>query len=1719
MDVFDQLSPSAAPSPSPAGDVFDRVAPSRADVFDQVAAPASPAAPAPIAPAIAPTAPVGAIRPAPQHATLNYQAPGQPVTYLNEALREIHRTPGLDRAGQRAIIAKHQERAFGPAPVKRDFNQTVPPPNAVVQGINSVGKGMTDYARPLIATVAPQFAEKLGQDVEAAYPSEPGIVNSALRGAGMAIGAAPVMAATGGAGAGTVGVAQGVGMGREEAARRRAQDEDISGWQEAGLAAGYGAVQGVSQYIGGKMATQVIPSLVKGVLPRIGLNLAEQTANMAASQVATNEVTRAVVDQNRPDLTEGVGSAVAMGLGSGLVHAGMGLKGAAEARPAGDVFDQVAPTPPASDATPFRQGFEASERAIDAQEPRLTAQATQEAAQRQGQADELTARGRQDLSQREDAAVLASENADVAQLTQRREAVDRQTAAVGEDWESRVGRMNPAQLFEAVRGRGVAPRGRGENTATLLRLGPEQGAGEPVQQPMRGEPAATEGQYVKPGDEYQRGAVIAASAKQKGKFQVTYFDRNGFSSDQTFDSRDAAVKDVAREGFKPAERDTLAELGGTEQFRKGNDGTQVIRMLNDLIVGTVKETSDAHGAIMKAYREKGLDAAREVYRSYKNPKAAEPPAPPPGFVPVPTEPPPGFVPVEAKPEPARVEPPTPPKPPEPAAQPPAETETTPPRPAQQQPPLAPATPPSPPEKGTLPEVERGGKTPSQPSQPSQPSRPSFTEAATALRDTPGWAALPEAERTQKLADLRRQYFGKRKGFLGLPLPEPPAPTVGQNFTLAGESPWEVIRRKAQDEFRPVSRLQEDLKRQGGTITDESSPYLKEELFKGRTADQVREVEHEFVKPVVDRLGKSGLKVEDLDQYLTALHAPERNAHIAGINPSMPDAGSGMSNADAAAAVAKWQADPRFADLSYAANRILAMNRRTLKTQLDSGLISQQTHDELTQRWQNYVPLRTDMEAEGAIGKGKGFNVGGKEYKPATGRSSEADSPVTFSVMQANEKIIRAEKNRVGQSLLKLVRDNPDPELWTVDRHPTIKTIGADGMVRNTPDPRFKEADHVISVKEDGVAHLIEFHGDAGKRIAAAVKRIGHQDGFRLLHTAMRGYANLQTSLNPAFIVPNLARDLATAAFHQSAERGTKAALQTVINTPRAFRAMWSALGDPTKGGGGTYRTFADEYLAHGGKVDAYQLKSFESVGKQLQGLLKDADPSPARRMLMAARKSRDFIDRLNGAAENAVRLSAYVESRKSGATAERSASVAKNLTVNFNRRGEWGAAVNSLYLFANAGIQGNARMIQAISKSKAGKVMAGSILASGLAYGLLAPGLFGKDDEGRDVYDTIPEHIKATNLIVPTGSKTYAKLPLPYGFNAIFTAGRLMSEAMTKRKTVASAGGDLFAAGVDAFNPLGREATLLQTLSPTILDPLVQTAENQDWAGRQIVPTQNPFGPPKPDSQLARRDTSAFAKATAEFLNSVTGGDEVKPGKIDVSPATIDHYVGWATGGLGRTLKQASELPGKLAAKDVAPQDVPIASRFVGEVPRGVNGREFRDVMKAGEDALADLKHYESTGQAAKAAGLKQERGKELAFARYAQDIRRRGTELRHTLGEEGSKPEVDRMLSEFVKTYRGGELPKRWAVENELAELETKRRDYLAAVKDMQVVRPAKQRAEAVKSAKAKVMTARETARLERLRILNRQFGEVEKAEKQGRLPKQTAQKRLERLALAGAR
>jgi hypothetical protein len=314
------------------------------------------------------------------------------------------------------------------------------------------------------------------QNIEQAYPTQPGRLDAVGRTVGAMLSQVPQMVLGPKAMAPLGGIAA--------YGRARAEGSSVPAAAAHGVV---GAALGAAQLpVARGIASKLLPRVGNGIAARLavntGANYAEQMAAGAAGTVAGNVIDKASIDPNRP-LTQGLSNvpytAIPGALAGGAVMTAHGAAPrpeapAAEARPP---QDQLAGQP----------DIVAQEAAIDAAEPRLTAQAQADQAAQQQHDAALAAQGRQQQIAAEDRAAMDEENAIVAQRQQDRQHAEQQAAAVAMDFETQIGQMNPRQLYDAVKARGLNPRGREFNTALLLRMGPEQQAPEPVQAPMRGE--------------------------------------------------------------------------------------------------------------------------------------------------------------------------------------------------------------------------------------------------------------------------------------------------------------------------------------------------------------------------------------------------------------------------------------------------------------------------------------------------------------------------------------------------------------------------------------------------------------------------------------------------------------------------------------------------------------------------------------------------------------------------------------------------------------------------------------------------------------------------------------------------------------------------------------------------------------------------------------------------------------------------------------------------------------------------------------------------------------------------------------------------------------------------------------------------------------------------------------------------------------------------------
>ncbi|HGU4274955.1 TPA: LPD38 domain-containing protein [Escherichia coli] len=850
-------------------------------------------------------------------------------------------------------------------------------------------------------------------------------------------------------------------------------------------------------------------------------------------------------------------------------------------------------------------------------------------------------------------------------------------------------------------------------------------------------------------------------------------------------------------------------------------------------------------------------------------------------------------------------------------------------------------------------------------------------------------------------------------------------------------------RQMQDKFQVLKAVQENIRKTGGKVDDSNNAYMAEELFHGKAENDLNVMKERYVQPLAKLLADYKIAQADLDEYLYARHAPERNAHIAKINPKMPDGGSGMTNAEAAEIMQRVRNSGKQAQYDRLAGIVDDMLARRRELIREAGLEESGVVDAWQNAYRYYVPLK-GQDVDGVVSlprTGKGFTIGGRESRQAMGRASRAQSPSTQAIQDLSESLIRNRKNEVGNAFLKLVQDNPDKDYWQVftdDKPDTMRAIAErvdpeTGETRREvverPVPMAMMADRYFTTKKDGKTYYIKLHDP---RLMRAMKNMGPETSnavIRTLGKVNRFLATVNTSYNPEFLVSNFIRDVQTAVMNLKAEQGRSdgklkgldnlSALAVVKDSRSAMSAVYASLrGKTLTGKGAQWQKVWKEFVEDGGKTGWFNMGDLEGQQKEMDRLVSLAKGGWKGQSIGAWNSFLNLVEDANGAVENALRLSAYKHARDAGLSRQQAASLAKNMTVNFNRRGEQGALMNSLYMFANASIQGTANLVRTLGHLNGDgpllerlrwknlnvpQKIALAAVGAGYLLGSLNRSVAGEDDDGVNWYDKVPSHVKERNLVIMKsvfGGKAgeYWSIPLPYGYNVFFQLGHTAEGVAAGDLTASRAAGNVVGGILGAFSPIGSETSetlsgaLLKNAAPTILRPFANLAMNENFMGAQIYQENIPFGTPKPDSQLGIRSTPEAYKAFASWLNAFSGGSQYRPGAVDITPESLIFWIDYISGGTGRFISKTTDAAVKsLNGIDIPEQQVPFLGKISGEVMPYADQQKMYDRMTEVAQYHAELKSL--TG-AERTAFIDENNGK-LSMNGLMQDTRKRLKDLR----------------------------------------------------------------------------------------------------------------------------
>ena len=782
------------------------------------------------------------------------------------------------------------------------------------------------------------------------------------------------------------------------------------------------------------------------------------------------------------------------------------------------------------------------------------------------------------------------------------------------------------------------------------------------------------------------------------------------------------------------------------------------------------------------------------------------------------------------------------------------------------------------------------------------------------------------------------------------------------WLMPGMSRWDNYRYKLQDKQIDLKRARDAIAA-SRELDDQVDAYLQEELFHGRAAKRTEDFINHELDPLLKDARARGLTLESIDEYLHARHAKEANALIAERDPEMQDGGSGLTNEEAAAYLAGLD-DKRRSDLEAVAAKVDAIIARTRAMMVNYQLESQATVEGWAAMFKHYVPLmREDHEMGSGLGTGQGFSIKGRESKHRTGSTSKVIDILANIAMQRERTIVRGEKNRVAVALAGLAVINPNPDVWSFGPITERKYNERTGLVQVQIKGGWKNADNVLVAKiadEDGIVHergiVFNERNERALRMVHALKNLdaAQLEGWMgAAAKATRWLASVNTQYNPIFGVVNLTRDVQGAALNLSttAIKGKEAevlkltlpALAGVYRDTRATRkdkaptSQWSQLWEEFQREGGQtgframFQTSSDRADAIRASLDP-QAWMKSGLGRVITA--NGALSLPAGWMQKGGDWVFDWLSDYNLAMENGVRLAAYKVALDAGMTKQRAASLAKNLTVNFNRKGQVAQQAGALYAFFNASVQGTARLAETLTGPTGRKIIAGGVLLGALqALALIAAGY----DE-----DEPPPFVRERNLIIPLDwvnnaggpnlDRKYVTIPMPLGFHVLVNMGRIPVEyAASGFKNGGKRTMQVLGMLADSFSPIGNAGLSWQTVTPTAADPVVALLENRDSSGRPIA--RQAHNQITPGHALARDTASSWSKWMSRAINTMTGGSEYRAGFVSPTPDQIDYLIGQVTGGVGRELTKAEQFASSLVTgEELPPHKIPLLGRFYGDL-------------------------------------------------------------------------------------------------------------------------------------------------------------------------------------------
>lgn len=724
-------------------------------------------------------------------------------------------------------------------------------------------------------------------------------------------------------------------------------------------------------------------------------------------------------------------------------------------------------------------------------------------------------------------------------------------------------------------------------------------------------------------------------------------------------------------------------------------------------------------------------------------------------------------------------------------------------------------------------------------------------------------------------------------------------------------------------------------------------------------------------------------------------------------------------------------------------KVNAASKAILSKSYECGMMSKATFDKISDMYDFYIPLRgfdekTSSEAYAYLThKQSAFNA---PIKKAEGRRSKADDPFANLQSMAEGAIMQGNRNKlVKQRFLNFALNHSSDlvsvsDIWVeydtvadewkpvfpdnIDSTDTPEVVERkmldfetkmESLAQQYPD-RYKHGkdtvnipyrivesrdmrQHQIVVKRGGRDYVITINGNPRAAQALNGQTNPDNDMSGAIGAILRAGENINrqlsafyTTRNPDFIVSNFMRDMLYTNTMTWIRESPNYALRFHRNymyaNPVRIKQLLAKHRKGTLDMSNKTEAMFHQFMMNGGETGYANIRDIEQHKNDIRRELKKSNGK------IPVKKAWDLLgerfDEYNRAVENCARFAAFMTSREMGRSIDRAIYDAKEISVNFNKKGSGAkfydstgqtkagnasALVSGLgrsgYVFWNAAIQGTANFGRQMKRHPA-KAFTG--IAAMFLLGAIVAYLGGDDDDDDDknAYYNLPEYVRRSNILFRAGN-SWVSIPLPVEYRAVYGMGELMISVLNGKEHLT---------GEEIAEAITGQATQilpidfleggggLNAFVPSAYKPLWEAyVAEKSWTGMPLY-KDTPYNKDMPEWTKAYKSANKYIVGLANAMNEATGGDPYTKGTIDFNPAKIEYMLNGYFGGVFGTIDKLSKTAETITDnREYDPRSFLLVNRLVkaGDERteyRAVNNEYFR--LKEEHDRLKSrLKRYE----------------------------------------------------------------------------------------------------------------------------------------------------------------